>query len=153
MFAFLASGLIIASQINTVLLKRFKSEVIIVRAFLSQIFVSGIFLLLIFLNFNTLGTTILLLFLFLSAAGLVMPNATALAMRPFDTNAGSASALLGFIQMGLGSIITIIIGLMDIKSVLPMVYCMAGGSVIALGLLTWSGNFLKQDRKPLLVNS
>ena len=153
LFAFLASGLIIASQINTLLLKRFKSEVIIVRAFLSQILVSAIFLLLIFLELNTLGTTILLLFLFLAAAGLVMPNATALAMRPFDTNAGSASALLGFIQMGLGSIITIIIGLMDIKSVLPMVFCMTGGSVIALGLLTWSGNYLKQDQKSLIFNS
>jgi DHA1 family bicyclomycin/chloramphenicol resistance-like MFS transporter len=153
LFAFLASGLIIASQINTILLKRFKSEMIIARAFAIQIFVSAIFLLLIFLELNTLGTTILLLFLFLAAAGLVMPNATALAMRPFDTNAGSASALLGFIQMGLGSIITIIIGLMDIKSVLPMVLCMIGGSVIALGMLMLSGGFLKQNGRSVLANS
>jgi MFS transporter, DHA1 family, multidrug resistance protein len=153
LFAFLASGLIIASQINTVLLKRFKSEAIIVRAFISQIFVSAIFLLLIFLGINSLGTTILLLFLFLAASGLVMPNATALAMRPFDTNAGSASALLGFIQMGLGSVITIVIGVMEIKSVLPMVLCMISGSAIALSLLTWSGNYLRQERRSAFANS
>jgi DHA1 family bicyclomycin/chloramphenicol resistance-like MFS transporter len=135
LFAFLASGLIIASQVNTVLLKRFRSEDIIRTAFFAQVLVMIIFLSLIVLHINTLASTIGLLFLFLTAAGLVMPNATALAMKPFDHNAGSASALLGFIQMGLGSAATIVIGFLNIQSVLPMVLCMMGGSLAALFIL------------------
>lgn len=138
LFAFLASGLIIASQINTLLLKRFKSEDIVKAAFLAQVVVTAVFLALVLADVNTLGTTVGLLFPFLASAGLIMPNATSLAMKPFDQNAGSASALLGFIQMGLGSIITVVIGLLNIQSVLPMVLCMLGGSLSGMALLRWS---------------
>lgn len=141
LFAFLASGLIIASQVNTVLLKRFKSEAIIKAAFLAQLVITSVFLILVVADWNSLGTTIALLFLFLASAGLVMPNATSLAMKPFETNAGSASALLGFIQMGLGSIITIVIGLLNIQSVLPMVLCMMGASIAGMLLLLGSNLF------------
>jgi DHA1 family bicyclomycin/chloramphenicol resistance-like MFS transporter len=135
LFAFLASGLIIASQINTFLLRRYRSETIIKTAFLIQLAVTMLFLSLMTVNFNNLVTTVGMLYLFLGAAGLIMPNATALAMKPFDANAGSASALLGFIQMGLGSIFTIVIGLLNIQSALPMVVCMMGASGFALLVL------------------
>lgn len=146
LFAFLASGLIVASQVNTLLLKRFRSEDIVKAAFLSQLVVTAVFLFLILSGVNTLVTTIALLFLFLAAAGLIMPNATSLAMKPFDSNAGSASALLGFIQMGLGSIITIVIGMLNIQSVLPMVLCMMGSSVVGMLLLLLSGSLFREKR-------
>ena len=75
-----------------------------------------------------------------------MPNATALAMRPFEKNAGSASALLGFIQMGLGALATIVIGLLNFKTVFPMAFCMLVCSLISLFMIIWSIRFF-QKRK------
>jgi MFS transporter, DHA1 family, multidrug resistance protein len=139
LFAFLASGLILASQINTLLLKRFSSEKIISASFVLQLTVTALYFVLAKATAPSMELTIGFLFLFLSAAGLLMPNATALAMKPFEENAGSASALLGFVQMSLGSVATVVIGLLNIQSSLLMVVCMAGGSAIGMLLLLFSG--------------
>ncbi|RYZ21934.1 MAG: Bcr/CflA family efflux MFS transporter [Chitinophagaceae bacterium] len=139
LFAFLASGLILASQVNTLLLKRFSSEKIISISFALQLVIAVLYFGLAKAAAPTMALTIGFLFLFLSATGLVMPNATALAMKPFEENAGSASALLGFVQMSLGSIATVVIGILNIQSSLLMVACMSGGSAIATLLLMLSG--------------
>ena len=46
----------------------------------------------------------------LSCAGLSYPNAASIALSLFDKNAGSASALLGFIQIGIGGVISSLVG-------------------------------------------
>jgi DHA1 family bicyclomycin/chloramphenicol resistance-like MFS transporter len=135
LFAFLASGLILASQVNTVLLKRFSSEGIIRTSFVLQLAIAALYFLIAKATAPSMELTIGFLFLFLAACGLVMPNATALAMKPFEENAGSASALLGFIQMSLGSVATVVIGILSIQSSLLMVLCMTGGSAIGMLLL------------------
>jgi MFS transporter, DHA1 family, multidrug resistance protein len=43
--------------------------------------------------------------------GLVLPNAMAVALRPFPHIAGTASALLGFIQMSLSASATALVGI------------------------------------------
>lgn len=143
LFALLASGLILASQVNTFLLRRFKSEQIIKVAFICQNCFGGVLLLFSYLQVDNLWLTISLLFLYLSSIGLIMPNASALAMRPFEKNAGTASALLGFIQMGLGSLATISIGLLNIQTVLPMVLCIMISSLLGLAIVFFSGKFIK----------
>ena len=75
-----------------------------------------------------------------------MPNATALAMRPFEKNAGSASSLLGFIQMGLGAFATIAIGILNIKTVLPMAMSMVACSLLSLGFIAWSIKFFQRKK-------
>ena len=135
-FAFIASGLIIASQINNLLLKRYTSEQIMKGVFIFQ---NGLGLVLItatVLNITEFWAVLGMLFCFLAPLGLAMPNASALAMRPFTKNAGSAAALLGFIQMGLGSLATILIGVLDIKTMLPMtislICCSALGLIVLM---------------------
>lgn len=146
LFAFLASGLIIASQINTALLKRFKSEQIIRAAFIFQVLIGILLLSIYLLGIDSMWLTIGLLFFYLSSVGLIMPNASALAMQPFEKNAGSASALLGFIQMALGSFATILIGVMNIQSVVPMIICILLGSIVGLCLVVWSTRqFLRKE--------
>lgn len=136
LFAFLASGLIAASQVNTFLLKRFKSETLIARAWILQCLFSASLVLLSLLELDNFWITIFLLFLYLASIGLVMPNATALSMKPFDQNAGSASALLGFIQMGLGSLATVVVGLLDIKTILPLGLCILTCSLLGIFMHT-----------------
>jgi MFS transporter, DHA1 family, multidrug resistance protein len=50
----------------------------------------------------------------------VYPNAAALCMSPFSKNAGMASALLGFIQIGAGAFISAGTGLLLVNPVLAM---------------------------------
>src|SRR5687767_2911817 len=146
LFAVLASGLILASQINTVLLRRFKSERIILTAVIFQNSIGVLLFLVSFLQLDNFWLIVSLLFFYLSTIGMVMPNATALAMKPFEKNAGSASALLGFIQMGLGALATVVIGLLNIKTVLPMAMSMLACSVLSLSLIAWSIKFFGRKK-------
>jgi len=134
LFALLASGLTLASQINTWLLKRIASTRIIKTSLLFQTAISIMFLLFLIVGLKLLWVIITLLFLYLACLGFIIPNATALALKPFSSNAGSASALLGFFQMGLGSLTTILVDLLHIQSALPVSICLMITSIIALTL-------------------
>lgn len=144
LFAFLASGLIIASQFNTFLLKRYASEQLITGALMCQCCFAISLVAVSVLRLDNFWVTIALLFLYLSSIGLVMPNASALSMKPFERNAGSASALLGFIQMGLGSLATVAVGLMNIKTVFPLAIGIVVCSTLGLTFAVWSKSHLKQ---------
>jgi DHA1 family bicyclomycin/chloramphenicol resistance-like MFS transporter len=143
LFAAMASGLILASQVNTLLLRRYRSERLILAALVLQNCFGACLVVVSLLDLANFWITVGILFFYLSSIGLVMPNASALSMKPFERNAGSASALLGFIQMGLGSLTTILIGILSIQTVLPMAASMMMGSMLALGLLVWSTRYLK----------
>jgi DHA1 family bicyclomycin/chloramphenicol resistance-like MFS transporter len=143
LFAFLASGLILASQVNSLLLNHFTSEQLIRSALIGQNIIGLLLLTASLLHFDGFWVTICLLYPYLGSIGLIMPNATALAMRPFSQNAGSASALLGFIQMGLGSLATVLVGLLGIHRVLPMAGFILACSILGLLLITGTSSFLR----------
>ncbi|GAB4370873.1 MAG: multidrug effflux MFS transporter [Kiloniellaceae bacterium] len=67
---------------------------------------------------------------FMIGTGLAMPNAQAGAIGPFPRMAGSASALLGFCQMGLAALVGIVVGHGSGESALAM---MAAIALVALG--------------------
>jgi DHA1 family bicyclomycin/chloramphenicol resistance-like MFS transporter len=79
--------------------------------------------------------TLVLLFLFLSCIGLTNPNASALALEPFSKNAGSASALLGFFQLGMGAVISTGISAGSKSNSLPIVAILSSTAAIALVIL------------------
>lgn len=132
LFALIAVGFIGAGQVNTLLLKKYKSEQIVMKALICQV-IFGILLVA-----GTAGGwlglvgTIALIFVFLSSAGFIYPNAAALAMAPFSRNAGSASALMGALQMGLGSLATVFVSLLSDRTALPMTGVMAACAVAAM---------------------
>lgn len=67
---------------------------------------------------------------FMAGTGLAMPNAQAGAIGPFPRMAGSASALLGFFQMGLAALVGIAVGHGSGESAFAM---MAAIALVALG--------------------
>ncbi|HKK22222.1 MAG TPA: multidrug effflux MFS transporter [Pseudohaliea sp.] len=71
------------------------------------------------------------------ALGLVMPHAMAIALRPFAHIAGTASALLGFVQMGLAALVTAVVGQLLVDSPLPLILCMLGAAALGLVLAGW----------------
>jgi len=69
-----------------------------------------------------------------TAMGLVLPNAMAVALRPFPHIAGTASALLGFVQMSLSAAGTAIVGAFLVDTSVPLLNFMLVTSLLALGL-------------------
>jgi DHA1 family bicyclomycin/chloramphenicol resistance-like MFS transporter len=73
--------------------------------------------------------------LYACGMGLVLPNAMATALKPFPHIAGTASALLGFIQMGLSSVAAALLGHFLVDSATPMALAMLGLSCTCVVLM------------------
>jgi DHA1 family bicyclomycin/chloramphenicol resistance-like MFS transporter len=134
-FATIAMGLILASQINTLMLRKYTSEQIIRIALLCQT-ITGILLFMGSL-YHLLGlfSTIFLIFIFLSCQGFTFPNSSALSMAPFSKNAGSASALMGAIQLGIGAISSALVSILHNETALPIAGVMACCALVSFVVL------------------
>lgn len=134
-FALLASGLIGASQINVQLLKRFSNKAILRGALIGMVCMGAIFFLGTYFNVFGLTGTLIVLFLYLSCVGFSNPNAASLALAPFARNAGSAAAMIGFLQMALGALASVLIGVLKAQQLLPIAGVFMGTSAVALCVL------------------
>jgi len=134
-FAIIAAGLILCSQLNNQLLKKYTSQQITLVTLSVQTFVGILLLAGTAFNWLNLYSTIVLISLFLSCQGFAFPNSSALSMAPFTKNAGTASALMGAIQMAFGALAAAIIGLSNPTSALPLAIIMASCGFIALSIL------------------
>jgi DHA1 family bicyclomycin/chloramphenicol resistance-like MFS transporter len=134
-FAGLSVGFIGSNQINVLLLRRFSSEQIFRGALWVECPAATLFLVGTICGWFGLAPTLVLLFISLSSLGLAFPNAAALALAPFDHNIGSASAMLGFLQIGVSSIASASIGICDSHSLLPVVLILAATSWMGLAIL------------------
>lgn len=74
---------------------------------------------------------------FALALGLVMPHSMAIALKPFPTLAGTASSLLGFIQMGLSALITGAVGHVLADSPRPLIVSMLVVTAAATAVAGW----------------
>lgn len=135
LFAGLSVGFIGFNQVNSFMLRYYKSEQIIRVAIIIQFIVSVIFIVGSMNNWLGLGGTIVMLFLMLSCIGLCNPNTSALSMAPFPKNAGVASALLGTLQLGLGALASFAIGTFSGHSAVPLATIIVVSSTIALVVL------------------
>jgi len=134
-FAGIAAGFIGAGQVNSLLLKRFKSEQIVPVSVIGQFLLSAIFLVGALSGWFGLAGTIVMIFLTLFCVGMTNPNASALSMAPFTRNAGVASALLGAMQLGLGAASSSAVSIFNGKSTVPLAAIMAASATIALTIL------------------
>ncbi len=124
-FAGLAMSLITGSQLNNILLKKFSSHTISKYALMVQALMGIILMLLAFtqqLNlYSMLGCT----FFYLGSQGFVFPNTSAMALNPFTKLAGSASAMLGTIQLSIGALASASVSFFHNNTAVPMVAIMA----------------------------
>jgi DHA1 family bicyclomycin/chloramphenicol resistance-like MFS transporter len=134
-FALLSVGFIGGSQLNHLLSRKFSNQQVFKGTLTAQFFLGLVFFVAVFNNWFGLWLTIIFLFVLLFCAGLGYPNAAALALAPFKKNAGTASALLGFIQIGTGALISAGAGLLLLPGALPTAICIAFSSTTALAIL------------------
>ena len=149
-FAFMSLSFISASQLNSLLLRKFNSEQMIFGALISQTFIVSLFLLLSVNDLLGLYGTITMLFLFLACLGISNPNTAGLTLAPFARNAGSASALMGAIQLGLGAFVSFLVGVFVHNSTVPMVAIMAVTTILALIILILGR---KKIKKTIAISS
>ena len=142
-FASIAAGLIICSQLNSLMLRKYKSEqlslaALCVQSFTGIVLVAGTAMHL----YNVFGT-IGLCFIFLSCQGFIFPNTSALSLAPFTKNAGTASALLGSIQLGIGATATALVSFFSNDTALPMTTAMATCSLLSCLILLVGGKIIR----------
>jgi DHA1 family bicyclomycin/chloramphenicol resistance-like MFS transporter len=134
-FAGLSIGFVGSSQVNNVLMKYYKSEQIVIVALTGQVIVAVIFLIGSLNGWFGLYSTIAMIFLVLCGVGLTNPNASALSLAPFSKNAGTASSLMGAMQLGIGALSSYGVSLFSNHSAMPMSLIMAVSASIALMVL------------------
>jgi len=134
-FAANALGLIAGSQVSRLLVRRYPSKSITYAAVGAQLFLGALLAAGGFFGVLPLPGVFAVVISFLFCAGLVGPNSAALALGPFSSNAGSASALLGCFQMAIGSLATMVVSTLANGTAFPMMATMWGSILLSYFLL------------------
>jgi MFS transporter, DHA1 family, multidrug resistance protein len=126
-----AVALIAATQFNVVLLRRFAPQTIVVWALVGASLAGVVFVGLAFAHIGGLLAFVLPVWVILAAMGLVIPNAPAVALSRHPDAAGTAAAVLGAGQFGLGAAVAPLVGVLGNDEV-ALALVMTVGMVIAL---------------------
>jgi DHA1 family bicyclomycin/chloramphenicol resistance-like MFS transporter len=144
-FALLSVGFIGSSQVNSFMIKKYKSQQIVNAALIAMVIISAVYVLGSLQNVLGLMGTIVMIFLVLCCVGVTSPNTSALALAPFEKNAGTASSLLGAFQMCIGSVVSVGVSLFKSQSSVPMSVIMLAASSIALLVLVVGRKNIKDN--------
>lgn len=148
-FGLLAGTIIFSSQLNNFALRKYKSEKIVQNALRIQLIFGLILVSTSLLGWLNIYNAIILLMLFFSCQGFSFPNITALSLAPFKKEAGSASALMGALQMGVGALAAAMVGFFSNGTSLPMMGVLATCSVSAFLIFVLGKFIIKKKTFPL----
>jgi DHA1 family bicyclomycin/chloramphenicol resistance-like MFS transporter len=129
-----AIGLITASQVNARLVKKQPLDRILKYTLTIAATVSMASALLVAAGVNSLPLLLIGLFLYLSSYGMISPNAIAIVLKYQGKQAGTASALAGTLQFGLGVSSGVFMSLWHNDSAIPLTSVMAFCGMSALML-------------------
>lgn len=130
LFGLNALGIVIVGQINGRLVGRVSSQRLLTWG-IAGIALGSISLLIVVLSGIGLVGVLPSLFVLVSSMGFIMPNAATLALSTTRA-AGSASALLGVLQLIIGPIAAPLVGLGGTSSALPMAIGIATFGIVTL---------------------
>jgi DHA1 family bicyclomycin/chloramphenicol resistance-like MFS transporter len=133
-----AIALIGSTQCNVVLLRRFSPQQIMVWALAAAALAGVVFVAVSAAHVGGLFGFVLPVWAILAAMGLVIPNAPAVALTRHPDAAGTAAALLGAFQFGMGAAVAPVVGVLG-NDELAMAAVMATGVIVALGALLLTG--------------
>lgn len=126
-----AVALIGATQFNVVLLRRFGPQTIALWALVAASLGGAVFVGLSFAHTGGLAGFVVPVWAILAAMGLVIPNAPAVALARHPDAAGTAAAVLGAAQFGLGAAVAPLVGVLG-NDEFALALVMTTGMVIAL---------------------
>jgi len=126
-----AVALIGATQFNVVLLRRFAPQTIVLWALAAAVAAGVVFVGVSSGHLGGLPGFVVPVWFILAAMGLVIPNAPAVALSRHPDAAGTAAALLGAAQFGLGAAVAPLVGVLG-NNEIALALVMTAGMVIAL---------------------
>jgi DHA1 family bicyclomycin/chloramphenicol resistance-like MFS transporter len=126
-----AVALIGATQFNVVLLRRFAPQTIVLWALAASVLAGVVFVGLSYEHIGGLPGFVVPVWAILAAMGLVIPNAPAVALSRHPDAAGTAAALLGAAQFGLGAAVAPLVGVLG-NDEIALALVMTTGAAIAL---------------------
>ncbi|WP_435827491.1 multidrug effflux MFS transporter [Actinoplanes philippinensis] len=129
-FAGGAVGLIGATQFNVRLLRRWSPQQIMSASLVAGLVFGLVFLATAITGAGGLAGILIPLWLVLATVGLAMPNAPALALSRHGEAAGTAAALLGAVQFGVGALAAPLVGVLGVGEV-AMAVVVFGGMLAA----------------------
>jgi DHA1 family bicyclomycin/chloramphenicol resistance-like MFS transporter len=129
-FASGAVGLIGATQLNVRLLRRWTPQQIMAASLLGGLGFGLILLGTASTGLGGLAGLLIPLWLVLAMVGLALPNAPALALSRHGETAGTAAALLGAVQFGVGALAAPLVGILGVGAV-AMAVVVFGGMLAA----------------------
>lgn len=128
-----ALGFVIVAQVNARLVRRFEMGRILRAANLAQTMFGVVLAALALSGAGGLIGLAAALFGYIACIGLILPNASALALAPHGERAGAAAALLGTLQFALAAGAAMTVGAIHDASALPMAgiiaICAAFGAI------------------------
>jgi DHA1 family bicyclomycin/chloramphenicol resistance-like MFS transporter len=136
LFASNAVGLVIASQVGGRVVGRYGAQRLLTIGVAAGS-ATGAGLVLTVLGHGGLAPVLLCFFFLLASFGLVAPNVTALALAPFPHVAGSASALMGLMQFGIGAAVAPLVGVAGSHTAVPTATVIAV-MVLAAAVVLWA---------------
>jgi DHA1 family bicyclomycin/chloramphenicol resistance-like MFS transporter len=129
-----AFWLIGATQVNAALLRRFEPRQLLLAAVLAAAAAAALLLTTAATGAGGLVGVLVPLWAVLFAVGLALPNAPALALSRHGEAAGTAAALLGAVQFGVGAVVSPVVGLLGNDAV-AMGSVVAGATALSLLVL------------------
>ena len=138
-----AVGLITATQLNVRMLRRWTPAQILISALAFGALMGLTLLLFAATGFGGIVGILVPLWLVLASAGLALPNAPALALTRHGEAAGTAAALLGAVQFGVGALAAPLVGIVGTGAV-GMALVIAGGMLAANAVLLLIARQLSQ---------
>ena len=145
-----AVALIGATQFNVVLLKRFAPQTIVLWALSAALLAGGVFVALSVAHVGGLAGFVVPVWAILAAMGLVIPNAPAVALSRHPDAAGTAAALLGAAQFGLGAAVAPVVGVLG-NDEIALAVVMTAGVLIALLAFLGAGFVAADDADESVV--
>jgi DHA1 family bicyclomycin/chloramphenicol resistance-like MFS transporter len=115
-----ALALTIVSQVNPALIRRFGQVDVLTAGILLTFAAAAVLVVTAVTGAAGLAGALVPLMVVLGAAGVVMPNTPSLALNRHGEAAGTASALLGCVQFGIGALVAPLVGLFGTTTAVPM---------------------------------
>ena len=127
-----ALGFILMAQVNALLVRRHGPAFLLPRSVLVYLLCALALLLAVFWRPADLWPLLPPLLLCMASLGCIIPNASACALAGQASHAGSASALLGFLQFAIAALVAGLVALLHDGSALPMALGIAGCGLAAM---------------------
>ncbi|MFZ5847052.1 MAG: multidrug effflux MFS transporter [Actinomycetota bacterium] len=130
-----AAGLTVASQFNPMLIRRLGILNVLTGAMLVGLAAAGVLVVVGLTGVGGLAAVLVPLGVVIASVGLSLPNTPALALTRHGEAAGTAAAMLGAVQFGIGALIAPLVGLFGSSTPVPMGAVMVTVTALAATLM------------------